>query len=114
LSGSDIFEFGLGLDEETLIPFFSRRIGLFGVSEEDQAEVPIDAGGKISGRVGNTQVGGLVVGTRPIDDLRLVEEDLVLNVPRTTMGAVRVKQNVFEESSVGLLATVGDQLGRSS
>ena len=114
LAGSDIFEFGLGLDEETLIPFFSRRIGLFGVSEEDQVEVPIDAGAKISGRVGSTQVGGLVVGTRPIEDLRLVEEDLIFKVPRTTMGAVRLKQSLFEESSVGLLATVGDQLGRSS
>jgi len=114
LAGSDIFEFGLGLDEETLIPFFSRRIGLVGASEEDQVEVPIDAGAKISGRVGSTQVGGLVVGTRPIEDLRLVEEDLIFNVPRTTMGAVRLKQSLFEESSVGLLATVGDQLGRSS
>src|SRR5262249_12816931 len=105
LAGSDIFEFGLGLDEESLIPFYSRRIGLFGVSEEDQVEVPIDVGGKIAGRIGDTQVGGLVVGTRPIEDLRLVEEDLTFNLPRTTMGAVRMKRNLFEESSVGLIGT---------
>ena len=114
LAGSDIFDFGLGLDEESLIPFFSRRIGLFGVSEEDQVEVPIDAGAKITGRMGSAQVGGLVVGTRPIEDLRLVEEDLIFHVPRTTMGAVRVKQNVFDESSVGMIGTFGDQLGRRS
>ena len=112
LSGSDIFEFGLGLDEETLLPFFSRRIGLFGVDSEDQVAVPIDAGAKVTGRVGGLQMGGLVVGTRPIEDLRLVEEDLVFNLPRTTMGAVRLRQNLFEESSVGMLATFGDQLGR--
>lgn len=112
LEGSDIFEFGLGLDEETLIPFYSRRIGLFGVSEEDQVEVPIDAGAKIAGRIGETQLGGLVVGTRPIEDLRLEEEDLIFNLPRTTMGAVRMRRNLFEESSVGLLATFGDQAGR--
>jgi hypothetical protein len=112
LAGADIFEFGLGLDEETLLPFFSRRIGLFGVSEDDQVEVPIDAGAKISGRLRGMNIGGLVVGTRNVDDLRLVEEDLVLDLPSSTMGALRLRQNVFEESSVGLLGTFGDQAGR--
>ncbi len=114
LAGSDIFEFGLGLDEETLIPFFSRRIGLFGVSEEDQAAIPIDVGGKVSGRVGNTNLGALVVGTRRVRNLFLPEEDLTVQIPQTTMGAIRVKQNVLEESSMGLLATFGDQGGRRS
>ena len=113
LSGADIFDFGLGLDEETLIPFFSRRIGLFGVEEEDQAAIPIGVGGKVTGRAGNTNLGALVVGTRRVDHLTLVEEDLTLTVPRTAMGAVRVKQNVLEESSVGVLGTFGDPLGRS-
>ncbi len=112
LSGADIFEFGLGLDEESLLPFFSRRIGLVGVSEDDQAAIPIDAGGKVSGRVGGLSLGGLVVGTRRVNGLRLVEEDLTLDVPRATLGALRVKQNVLEESSVGMMATFGDQLGR--
>jgi hypothetical protein len=68
LQGLDIFEFGLGLDEENLIPFYTRRIGLFGLEEE----------------------------------------------PQTTMGAVRISQNIFEESSVGVIGTYGDQLGRDS
>lgn len=113
LAGADIFEFGLGLDDETLVPFFSRRIGLYGVSEEDQAAIPISAGGKITGRAGETNLGGLVVGTRRVENLRLAEEDLTLTIPKTTMGAVRVKQNVFEESSLGMIATFGDQLGRA-
>jgi hypothetical protein len=112
LSGADIFEFGLGLDEESLLPFFSRRIGLVGVSEEDQAAIPIDAGAKITGRVGKTSLGGLVAGTRRVNGLNLVEEDVILDVPRATMGAMRMKRNVLGESSVGMMATFGDQLGR--
>jgi hypothetical protein len=112
LSGSDLFEFGLGLDEETLLPFFSRRIGLFGVSEEDQAAIPIDAGVKVSGRVGELGLGGLVAGTRRVNGLSLPEEDLVVDLPRSTMGAFRVKRNLFEESSIGVLGTFGDQAGR--
>ena len=113
LSGADIFEFGLGLDEETLLPFFSRRIGLVGVSEDDQAAIPIDAGAKVAGRTGAFSMGGLAVGTRRVAGLRLVEEDLTIDVPRTAMGALRVKRNVFEESSLGMMATFGDQFGRA-
>ena len=97
LEGADIFEFGLGL-EETLIPFFSRRIGL----GEDGVQIPINAGGKINGRVGNTNLGGLVVNTRHVDSLDAGE---------ATMAAMRIKQNVFEESSIGMIATYGDQMG---
>jgi hypothetical protein len=100
LEGADIFEFGLGL-EEVMIPFFSRRIGL----GEDGIEIPINAGGKLNGRIGNTNVGALVVNTRHVD---------ALDAGEATMGVVRVKQNVFAESSIGLLATTGDQLGRAN
>ena len=111
LEGSDIFEFGLGLDEDNLIPFFSRRIGLPGL-EGDQTEIPINAGGKINGRIGNTNIGALVVNTRSIDSVELGDAGTI-DVPTTTMGAVRVRQNVLEESSLGFLAGFGDQLGRS-
>jgi uncharacterized protein DUF5916 len=112
LAGADIFEFGVGLDEETLLPFFTRRIGLFGLSEDEQAGVPIDLGAKVTGRVGDFGLGGLVVGTRRVDGLFLPDEDLTLDIPRSTMGAVRVTRNIFEESSLGMLATFGDQSGR--
>jgi uncharacterized cupredoxin-like copper-binding protein len=100
LEGADIFEFGLGLDE-VMIPFFSRRIGL----GEDGIEIPINAGGKLNGRIGNTNVGALVVNTRHVD---------ALDAGEATMGVMRVKQNIFAESSVGILATSGDQLGRAN
>src|SRR5262245_50707730 len=48
IEGNDIFSFGLGLNQD-VIPYFSRRIGLI-----DGFEVPILAGGKVNGRVGNT------------------------------------------------------------
>ena len=98
LEGADIFDFGLGTDED-LIPFHSRRIGLQG-PEEDQVEVPIRVGGKLNGRIGNTNIGALAVHTGEVDSLPT----------SSTMGVVRVKQNVLDESSVGMIATVGDPL----
>jgi len=98
LEGSDIFEFGMGL-EDVLIPFFSRRIGLV-----EGVQIPIDVGGKVNGRVGKTNVGAMGVKTRNVSSLGAGE---------ATMGAARVKQNIFAESSVGVIATIGDQLGRT-
>ena len=61
------------------MPYFSRRIGLV-----DGREVPILAGGKVNGRVGDTNFGGLVVGTD--DEAGVVEDEAVMAVGR-------VKQN---------------------
>ena len=100
LDGSDIFDFGAGLStfhNQDVLPFFTRSIGLHGGEE-----VPIRAGGKVSGRMGRTNFGGLVAGTGAVDGL----------VDPTTMGAFRIKQNVLEQSSAGVLATFGDPLGR--
>jgi hypothetical protein len=113
LAGADIFEFGLGLDEENLLPFHTRRIGLFGLDEDEQSAIAINVGGKVTGRIGRTHVGGLAVNTRESNRLPVGDEGLTIDVPQTTMGAVRVKQDVLEESSLGVLATFGDQLGRS-
>ncbi|HLG01569.1 MAG TPA: DUF5916 domain-containing protein, partial [Acidimicrobiia bacterium] len=98
LEGADIFSFGLGLNQ-SIIPFFSRRVGLVGGSE-----VPIIAGGKLNGRIGETNVGGLVAGTSDKTD---VVRDKAL------MAVGRVKRNLWAESWVGAIATVGDPIGRS-
>jgi hypothetical protein len=108
LEGADIFQFGLGLDEDNLLPFFSRRIGLLGQDTDEQSEIPISIGGKINGRVGNTNLGALVVNTREQEEVALGDE-LEVTVPNTTMGVVRITQNVLEQSSLGMLATFGDQ-----
>ncbi len=96
LEGSDIFTFGPDIGHEVL-PFFSRRVGLV-----EGREVPLRVGGKLSGRVGQTNLGALVAHTGDVDGL----------APAATMGVVRVKQNIWRESSVGVIATVGDPLGR--
>ena len=97
LEGADIYDFGLSLGR-SFMPFFSRRIGLY-----QGKEVPILWGGKVNGKVKDTHFGGLVTQTNAVDSL----------VPRTSMGVVRVKQNIFKESSVGMIATLGDPAGRA-
>ena len=98
LEGSDLFSFGLGLGQD-VIPFFSRRIGLVKGSS-----VPIIAGGKVNGRISDTNIGGLVTTTN--DRAGVVEDP-------ATMAVGRVKQNVGEESWVGAIATVGDPNNRT-
>jgi hypothetical protein len=98
LEGDDIFGFGLGLNQDVL-PYFSRRIGL-----ANDREVPIIAGGKINGRIGDTNFGGVVAGTN--DKPGVVDKEAVMAVGR-------VKRNIWRESWVGGIATVGDPLGRS-
>jgi hypothetical protein len=113
LEGADIFDFGLGLDEDNLLPFFSRRIGLYGDAEADQTPIPINVGGKINGRMGSSNVGALIANTRKVDEFALTE-DTTITVEPATMGTLRLKQNVLEESLLGMLATFGDQQGRST
>ena len=96
LEGADIFDFGVGLDQD-VIPFFSRRIGLF-----EETQVPIAAGGKVDGRAGDTNFGTLVVRS----------EGAGTTLPASTEAVLRVKQNVLRESSIGFIATAGDPAGR--
>ncbi len=95
LEGADIFEFGFGLSRN-IIPFFSRRIGLF-----DGNEVPLNAGGKINGRLGKTSFGGMFIRT---GELNSGDSFLEGN----NLGVVRVKQNILKSSSIGFITTVGD------
>lgn len=97
LEGADIFQFGVGLGSD-VVPFFSRSIGLV-----NGQQVPIRIAGKLNGRVGGSNIGAVVAHTGPIGGV----------APASTMGAFRIKQNVFKESSVGAIATFGDPTGRS-
>jgi hypothetical protein len=95
LEGSDVFNFGLALSDR-IIPFFSRRIGLL-----EGQEVPINVAGKINGRVGDTNFGAVVADTRAVTSL----------TSGPALGSFRVKQNVFGESSVGVIGTFGEPTG---
>ena len=77
-------------------PFFSRQIGLL-----DGVEVPIDAGIKLTGTVGRTDVGLLNVRT---GDLRILSQEIV-GEKNFLVG--RVKRNLFQQSYVGAIFTDG-------
>ena len=94
--GADAFDFGLGL-QRNIVPFQSRRIGLV-----EGRTVPLEFGSKVVGRVGGTSVGALLTRTGSEPGL----------APASTMGVVRLRQDVLAESNVGVLATTGDPLGR--
>ena len=98
LEGTDIFDFGLGLGHD-VVPFFSRRIGLY-----KGTKVPIIVGGKLNGKVNDTNFGALVTRTAAVDSL----------LPTATLGSFRVKQNIFRESSVGIIGTFGDPKGNKN
>ena len=107
LQGAGVFNFastgpepagGIPQTGADVYPFFSRQIGLL-----DGQEVPIDAGVKLTGTVGRTDVGLLGVRT---GDLPVVDGKTFL--------VGRVKRNLLEQSYVGAIVTRGDPAeGRS-
>jgi hypothetical protein len=74
--------------------FFTRRIGL-----TDRGEpVPIDYGAKVTGSIGEYNVGFLQVQTR-----KRGNTDTPLFVPRQQFTIARVKRNILERSSIGAM-----------
>ena len=90
LQRSQIFAFG---SSNTTLPFFSRRIGLSN-DEENPVPIPIDAGLKLTGRLGRADFGALAIQTRE-----------AAGEPRTDFFVGRVKQDLGEASYVGALFT---------
>ena len=85
-------------------PFFSRQIGLL-----RGEEVPLDAGIKLTGTVGRTDIGVLGVRT---GDLRRPDDVLIVGEKNFLVG--RIKRNLLKQSYVGALFTDGDPAqGRS-
>jgi hypothetical protein len=110
LRESDIFEFG-GIggedrnsamprsDAENGRPYFSRRIGLSGTGQP----VDLDAGTKLSGRIGRWNVGAQAIHQAEFED-----------VDASDILVARVSANILEESSVGFIATNGDPRSNDS
>lgn len=86
LEGSGVFEFA---PASSVYPFFSRRIGL-----EDGRPIPILAGGRMAGQVGDFELGLIQVRTRESG-----------SIPAEDFTAARLVRNVFSESTVGLVYT---------
>ncbi|MDX1383651.1 MAG: DUF5916 domain-containing protein [Thermoanaerobaculia bacterium] len=105
LENAGIFDFGPpnraeGEREVTLMEvFFSRRIGLDGGEE-----VPIEWGGRVTGRVGGWNLGLLNVLTDSVD-----EEGRV--VPETRFSVARLNRNIGRRSSLGAIFTERDAVG---
>ena len=87
--GMGIFDFGVRRGDYRVLPFFSRRIGL-----EDGDVVPIPGGGRVTGRIGPYSLGAL--------GMRTGAEGLH---PATSFSTVRLKRNILQRSSVGMLWT---------
>jgi hypothetical protein len=95
LEDSGIFQFGGA--GSSLLPFFSRRIGLASSGQV----APILVASKVTGRAGKYSVGLI---DAVLDDQR------GLGVQNALVG--RVKRNVLKQSSVGLITTIGDPNSR--
>ena len=100
LEGQGIFNFG-GRDTRAFssngpsdapVMFFSRRVGFEGGNE-----VPILAGGRLTGRAGPYSLGFLNITT----------EDVVAGgIPQTNYSVVRVKRDILSRSNIGFLGDV--------
>ena len=97
LQDAGIFEFG-NIDTNGR-PFFSRRIGL----STDGEAVGIDGGIKLTGRVGDFNVGALAIRQEEYGD-----------VDETDLFVARGSYNVLEESAVGFIMTSGDPTSNES
>ena len=102
LEGAGVFDVA-ATNEESVLPFFSRRIGLL-----DGHEVPIMVGTKIVGRQSDYNIGVLDVQTRGVDDFggeegrRLDSQNLLV---------ARVSRNIFRQSWIGGIVTHGNPNG---
>ena len=100
LQDRTIFEFGGTAmtppnTEFNGLPFFTRKIGIVG----DEV-VDLIAGGKLSGRIGNLNVGALSV--------RMDKTD---NIEAETLSVARLSADILEESRIGAILTHGDPDG---
>lgn len=110
LEGANLFYFGdrpepLDVPEKFRF-FFSRQIGL---AEEGQVVVPVLGGAKLAGRMGNTSIGFLNMTT---DRASYVDaRGLPVEAPQTNFTVLRLKQQIFGRSTIGLIGLNKDPQG---
>jgi uncharacterized protein DUF5916 len=101
LEGAGVFDVAGLAGGTDLIPFFTRRIGLYG-DEDTGGEVPIGVGVKVVGRQSNYNIGVLDVETQDLPEAGLRRQNLF---------AARLSRNLFEQSWVGAIVTSGNPDG---
>jgi len=94
LENRQTFAFG-GDGADTPVLFYSRRIGLQNSAIGNRL-VPIQAGGRLSGRAGKFTVGMLNI---------QADDEPVSGVEATNFSVLRVKRDIFRASSIGVLFT---------
>lgn len=94
LDGANYFAFGPA--RESLLPFFSRRMGL----DEEGRPVPVLLGAKLTGQQGNWNLGLL----------NLVEDR---EAGKRNFTVARVSRNLGAQSAVGVISTHGNALGEA-
>jgi hypothetical protein len=92
LESQNFFDFPLGRAR----PYYSRRIGI-----QDGEETPIIGGGRFLGKIGRSTLGTMMLQTAGTDQ-----------TASTNFSLVRWKQDVFRQSSVGVLAIGAARKGR--
>jgi uncharacterized protein DUF5916 len=96
LEGRGLFDFarsGPANATQTLTPsvFYSRRIGL-----NAGRVIPIDVGGRLTGKVGRYGVGAMNIETG---------EEVLSRTPQTNFSVVRVKRDILRRSTIGAIVT---------
>jgi uncharacterized protein DUF5916 len=110
LEGANLFYFG-DRPEPFEVPekfrfFFSRQIGL---AENGQVTVPVLGGAKLAGRMGGTSIGFLNMSTDQASYLDA--RGVPIEEPETNFTVLRLKQQIFGSSTVGLIGLNKDPRG---
>ncbi len=85
LEGKNYFD--MNVDKARL--FYSRRIGI-----DHQTEVPIIGGMRLFGKLDKTNIGIMSIQTNSKD-----------SIPTTNYSVIKVKQDIFKQSSLGMIVT---------
>jgi hypothetical protein len=94
LENQGLFQFGASnnfASGQIPILFYSRRIGL-----DNGRDIPINAGGRLTGRIGRYSLGALLIGTK---------EFAPASVPSANFSVMRIKRDILRRSSIGTIFT---------
>jgi hypothetical protein len=92
LENEGLFNFAsIGTGGDSPFLFYSRRIGL-----DSGRRVPIEAGGRLSGRIGRYSIGLLNIQTDP---------DPRAQVPASNFGVARLRADILRRSAIGAIVT---------
>jgi hypothetical protein len=98
IEGSEIFTPEGRNSYNPLQIFYSRRIG---EKLYNGSNVPLNLGGKIYGRLGTWEYGSLIAST---EETNYSLDGEHYHIPQAFFGVARVKKQIYDNSSIGLLA----------